>query len=109
MAIYLVLLKTHAGLAAAHYVDADAHDVSEAGTHRLYRDERLVWQGQESGVRGVKRFEDREEAKHWHKHNRHELAAAEMAYRHEHSTGEGASPFVGGMSVRFGPRGEPEN
>ena len=106
MAIFLVLLKTHTGMAAAHYVDADDHQTTSAGTHQLLRDERLVWQGGAEAVRDVKRFEDRALAKHWHMLHRHDLAAEEMSYRHEHSTGDGASPFIGGVSVRFAAVGD---
>mgnify|MGYP006928170903 CR=1 FL=1 len=106
MAIFLVLLKTHTGTAAAHYVDADAHETTSAGTHQLFRDERLVWQGAADAVRGVRRFEDRAQATGWHKRHRTDLAAEEMSYRHEHSTGDGASPFIGGVSVRFAAVGD---
>ncbi|MCO4763962.1 MAG: hypothetical protein KC502_20780 [Myxococcales bacterium] len=106
MAIFVVLLKTHAGTAAAHYVEADEHRVFESGGHGLYISERLVWQGTAHAVRDVKRFDDRAEAKHWHKYHRVELAADEMSYRHEHGTGDGASPFIGGVQLRIGSPGK---
>ncbi len=105
MAVFLVRLAPRAGTAGAHYVSADEHSVAASGTHRLYSEGRLVWQGRGDDVVDVRRFEERQEAVSWHKAHRHELMAHEIAQRHEAhgSTNKSPSPspFIGGVSVRI--------